>query len=241
MVRYKLLGLNVDNIPDEDIYIKILELSKLERPTYIILLDSFLLMRARFSKELTNIINQADLVLPISAGIKFGLNFLNKKTEKVYNYFNFTIRLLTFLTEEKRNIYILGGNKKNSDLIEKNIRSSFPGIRLMGRYWTNYKKDFEPKLITAMQKVDPALVLVSMNRPKQEKWIYTRKKHFKSGVFLGVAHFTDILIGKRESPRDRNIQSTGYSMSKLIKNPFRIFYYIYYFILLLVYKIFRLD
>ncbi|HPO49480.1 MAG TPA: hypothetical protein PLO89_04060, partial [Spirochaetota bacterium] len=105
MVRYKLLGLNVDNIAEEEVYVKILELSKLERPTHVILLDTFLLMRSKFSKELFNVINQADLVLPISAGVKFGLNFMKNKTENVYNYFNFTIRLLTFLTEEKKNIY----------------------------------------------------------------------------------------------------------------------------------------
>lgn len=241
MTRYKLLGVNVDIIPEEDIYNKIIELSKMEKPTYIILLDTFLLMKTRFSKELQNIINQADYVLPISPGIKFGLNFLKRKTDYIYNYFNFTIRLLTFLTEEKKNVYILGGNKNNSELIEKNIRDSFPGIRLMGKYWVDYKKDFESKLITAMQKVDPALVLVSMRRPKQEKWIYTRKKHFQSGVFLGVDNFINILVGKHESPKDNKLQSGSYSIHKIIRNPFRIFYYIFYFMLLLVYKIFRLD
>jgi len=241
VVRYKLLGLNVDNISDSEVYEKILELSKLERPSQVILLDTFLLMRAKFSRELSDIINQADLVLPISPGVKFGLNFLKRKTDKVYNYFNFTIRLLTYLTEDKKNIYILGGHKKYSEIIEKHIRDSFPGIRLMGRYWINYKKDFEPKLITAMQKVDPSLILISMARPKQEKWIYSRKKHFKSGVFLGVTNFADILIGKKKSPKDKKIQSTGYGMTRMFKNPLRVFYYFYYFILLLIYKIFRLD
>ncbi|HBP51124.1 TPA: UDP-N-acetyl-D-mannosamine transferase, partial [Candidatus Shapirobacteria bacterium] len=64
--------------------------------------------------------------------------------------------------------------------------------------------------------------------PKQEKWIFSRKKHFKSGVFLGVHNFIDILIGKKETPTDKKIQSTGRSFGKLV-NPLRFFYYFYFF------------
>jgi N-acetylglucosaminyldiphosphoundecaprenol N-acetyl-beta-D-mannosaminyltransferase len=240
MRRFKLLGINVDSISESEIYEKIISLSEKDNSSQIIMLDTFLLIKAKFNRELHNIINSADLVLPISPGIKFGLAFFKIKLEKVYNFFYLTIRLLTFLTDEKKNIYILGGKKKSINKAEKNIRDSFPGIRLMGKYSVDYKKDFEDKLISAIQKVSPSLVLVSMKRPKQEKWIFSKKAKFKKSVFIGVERFINILGGKELSPNDKLLQSGTYSINKLIKRPFRIFYYIIYLVLLLIYKIFKL-
>jgi N-acetylglucosaminyldiphosphoundecaprenol N-acetyl-beta-D-mannosaminyltransferase len=240
MKRFRLLGINVDSIAEEEVYGKILSLSEKDAPSQIILLDTYLLMKAKFNKELQNMINSADMVLPISPGIRFGLKFFKNKVEKIYNFFYFTIRLLTFLTEEKKNIYILGGKKNNINKAEKNIRDSFPGIRLLGKYSIDYKKDFEEKLISAIQKVSPSLVLVSMKRPKQEKWIYQKKNKFNRTVFIGVERFVNILGGKELSPNDKLLNSGAYSINKLIKRPFSIFYYISYIILLCIYKIFRL-
>jgi N-acetylglucosaminyldiphosphoundecaprenol N-acetyl-beta-D-mannosaminyltransferase len=240
MKRYKLLGLNVDSISEEEVYNKIISLSEKESSSQIILMDTYLLMKAKFNKELFNIINSADLVLPISPGIKFGLGFFKHKIEKIYNFFYFTIRMLTFLTDEKKNIYILGGKKNNINKAEKNIRDSFPGIRLMGKYSIDYKKEFEEKLISAIQKVSPSLVLVSMKRPKQEKWIFQKKNKFKHAVFIGVERFVNILGGKELSPDDKLLNSKAYGINKLIKRPFSLFYYIAYLILLCIYKIFRL-
>ena len=242
MERFKLLGIHIDSVSEDEVYHKIFELTDMDKPTQVVLLDTYLLMKAKFNKELFNIINNADLVLPVSPGIKFGLNFFHKKVAKVYNFFNFSIRLLTQITEEtKKNVYVLGGNKKASEKSEKNIRESFPGIRLMGRHRVDYRKDFEPKLLTAMQKVSPSFVLVSMRRPKQEKWIYSRKKNFNNCVFIGVENFINILGGKELSPTDKHIESGGYSFKMLLKRPFSSFYYVIFFILLLVYKIFKLN
>ncbi|HOJ64459.1 MAG TPA: WecB/TagA/CpsF family glycosyltransferase [Spirochaetota bacterium] len=235
MTNLKLLGINVDSISEEEIYDYILILSKQERPIQIVLLDTYLLMKAKFNKELANIINSSELVIPISKGIKFGLGFFKKKVDHVYNYFSFIIKLLAHFTDFKKNIYILGGNERTIKRAEKNIKSSFPGIRLMGRYHIHYKKDFEKDLITAIRKTDPALTIISMKRPKQEKWIAARLSNFKSGVFIGVENFIDI-IGSRSSS-ERNINKSSYRGKIIARNPFRIFYYIFYLILLIIAKI----
>ncbi len=235
MTNLKLLGINVDSIKEEEIYDYILLLANQDRPVQIVLLDTYLLMKAKFNKELENIINSSELVIPISKGIQFGLKFLKKKADQVYNYFNFIIRLLAHFTDFKKNIYILGGNEKSIVRAEKNIKSSFPGIRLMGRYHIKYKKDFEKDLITAMQKTSSSLIIVSMNRPKQEKWIASKISGFKKGVFIGVENFVDI-IGSRSSS-EKNINKNSYRGKIIARNPFRIFYYIFYLILLIIAKI----
>ncbi|MCG8569970.1 MAG: WecB/TagA/CpsF family glycosyltransferase [Spirochaetes bacterium] len=239
MNRCKLLGIQVDSISEEDVYDRVVDLSDTNKARQVILLDTYLLMKARFNKDLRNIINAADLVLPISLGIKFGLSFFNKKVE-IFNYFSFAIRLLSHFTEKSKNIYILGGSKNIIEKAEKNVKQSFPGIKLMGKYHTKYKKDFEPKLLTAIQKTSPALVLISMNRPKQEKWIAKHSHQFPEGVFIGVENFVEILGGRKASPAQNTNQSLMFSFKKILKRPLFIFDYFIYIFLLFIYKLFNL-
>ena len=239
MKRYKLLGVNIDSISLNEVYKKISGLTGLARPAHVILLDTYLLMRAQFDKELFQLINSADLVLPVSFGLKFGLDFLKIKTERVYNYFNFLINLLLHFTEDGKFIYILGGKKEVIKKADKNIKDSFPGIRLVGRFHSQYKKEFEDDLITAIRKACPALVLVGTRSPEQEKWIYKKRSDFDTGVFIGVGDFINIIGGKGNSPSERSIQSGLYGIKKLFKSPFRVSYYFLYFIFLLYSKIFK--
>ena len=242
MQKFKLLGVNVHSISSEEVYDYILKSSQLDKTSHIVFLDTYLLMKAQFNKKLYNFINSASLVIPISPGIKIGLKFLNRKLEKVYNYFSFVINLLINFTDKKEFIYILGGDKNTIEKAEKNIRDSFPGIRLVGRFQIDYKKDFEKHLITAIQKASPALILVGKKSPNQEKWIYKKEHYFKKGVFLGVKDFFEIVGGKKKSPTDEVVQSGFYRFINFLKNPFRlfrIFYYILYIFLLILSKVSR--
>jgi N-acetylglucosaminyldiphosphoundecaprenol N-acetyl-beta-D-mannosaminyltransferase len=126
--------------------------------------------------------------------------------------------------------------------IATNVRDSFPGISLVGTYHINYKKTFEKKLITALQKASPSLILVGNKAPKQEKWIYRRRNKFNSGVFIGVGDFINIIGGKGASPSEKSVQSSFFSFIKTFKNPlkiYRLFFYFLYIPYLLFYKIFK--
>ena len=143
-------------------------------------------------------------------------------------------------TEKKKFVYILGGRKKLIEKVDKNIRDSFPGIRLVGRYHAEYKKSFEEDLLTAIHKATPALTLIGMKRPYQEKWLTKNIKKFNSGVIIGVGNFVNIVGGKGKTPNDKLIESGFYNIFNIFKNPFRIFRLFYYFlfvVLLLLSKI----
>ncbi len=237
MKRCKLLSINVDSISDEEVYDYIISLSNKEEASHVILLDTYLLMRAKFDKELASIINNADLVIPISRGLQFGLNFFKTKLAGIYNSFKFTIRLCTKITDSRKNLYVVGGqNQKDSEKAEKNIRESFPGIKLMGKYHASYKKDFEKKLLLAIYKVSPSFVLVSGRRPRQEKWIYRHKQKFNNCVFIGVGNFVHVLAGKEKY--QKYIDMGKYDFEKLSGRPFKGFLYFCYFFALIFSRLF---
>ena len=76
MARYTLLGINVDLLTEQEIFDRIMELSEGDKSEHVILLDTYLLMKAQFDKSLAQIINSAALVIPISKGITSGLKFI---------------------------------------------------------------------------------------------------------------------------------------------------------------------
>lgn len=236
MARYSLLGINVDLLSEEEIFNQVRELSKTDKSQQIILLDSYMLMKAKFDKNLANIINSAALVIPISKGIVSGLKFVCGVKGEYHYHYNLIIRLLTFLTDFNENIYILGGKKEAViRRVESRIKSSFPGIRLMGTYHFGYKKSFEKDLLTAMKKSAPALILVSNSRPKQELWIAKNKKFFPKGVFIGVENFVNI-IGSKDKKADYDNERK--KIPVIGKNWFRIIYFIDYGFALFFSKLF---
>ena len=249
MPRLKLLGVNVDIMEEDEMMQEIFRLSKQNYHARIVLLNKRLLMSAKFHKELFNIINSADLVIPVSKSIRNGLNFLSKKAysvlpayrQPILTPFSFAIHLLSYFTEIEQSVYLLGGSKKLIKGAEKNVKDSYPGIKLMGVYHTKYKKDFEQKLLTSIYKIAPNLLIISKKNPKAEYWLSKQKEKLPSGVSVIIEDFIYEIGEKIIKPTDR----IRYALHKKIKNFFSIpsviirhFLFITY---LFNYKIFNLE
>lgn len=247
MTRIKLLGVKVDILEEEEMYEKILKLSTLERPSRVILLDMFLLIKAKLHKDLFEILNSADLVIPISKTIHNGISFLNKKflpvslPPPVLSSFTFTIRLLSCFTENNKTVYLLGGTKKLIIGAEKNLKDSYPGIKLMGVYHTKYKKEFETKLLTSIYKITPSLLIVSKPRPKLERWLCKNRHSFPNGVSIGVENFVYEIGEKMLKPTDKLRYNFIFSLKRALRKPLCCYYFLLYFFYLIIYKLFKLD
>jgi N-acetylglucosaminyldiphosphoundecaprenol N-acetyl-beta-D-mannosaminyltransferase len=124
--------------------IDIVKPEQLDRLTYnllaegkeqnVVLLSVWDLLRARRNSEYRSYINKAALVIPISKSIIRGIQFLQGKQAVRYMPFNFVIKLLTILEQYEYSSYLFGGKKRVLLKIEKNLRETFPGLRIVGRY-----------------------------------------------------------------------------------------------------------
>lgn len=249
MPRLKLLGVNVDIMEEDEMMQEIYRLSKEDYPARIVLLDKHLLISAKLHKELFNIINNADLVIPVSKSIKRGLNFLSKKfysvlpayRQPILTPFSFAIHLLSYFTETEQSVYLLGGSKKLIKGAEKNVKDSYPGIKLMGVYHTKYKKDFEQKLLTSIYKIAPNLLLISKKSPKAEYWLSKQKSKLPNGVSVVIEDFIYEIGEKIIKPTDR----VKYAIGKKIKNffsfPSAMFRHFLFTLYLFNYKLFNLE
>ena len=208
----------------------------------IVLLSLWDLLRARRNNEYREYLFNAVLVIPISKSLVTGAKFLTGK--KVYRYmpFNFSISLLSILEKMEYPLYLLGSESKILKKAEKNIRSTFPRLKIIGRFEGKIRKHEEPAVIEAIRKSSPSLLLAGKGIRGKELWISRNSDRLNLGFRLWCSDLFDVFAEKKYRPSDavfdKGLESFGY----FFRNPlrfFRIFPYIYYKILLLHYRLFR--
>lgn len=239
--RISVLGVSVDILPPEGIE-GLIDRFADGKNHQIVLLSLWDLMRARRSGEFRTMIEGASLVIPISLSIVKGAKFLHKAEPVRYMPFDFVVKLLAALEQRGKSLYILGGSRASIQKAESNIKSTFPGLRLVGRYSGHYPKHMEESIIAAVKKATPTLLLVGKGVPGRERWIPRNLSRFNSGVYLWCSDLFEVFAERRSKP-SRSLFRRGLEWlpSSLIRpwKWYRIFVYIWFDLLLVVARLRR--
>jgi len=206
----------------------------------IILLSLWDLLRARRNAEYQNYVKNAALVIPISKSIVSGVRFLLKKQVVRYMPFDFVINLLTMLENYEFSTYFLGSKKHILTKAEKNIRETFSALRIVGRYSASFSRKDEPTIIEAIRKASPSLLLVSKGVRGGECWITRNNERLGKGLRLWCSDLFDVFAERKRHPSQTSFELGFEWIGYYLQNPFkllRIFPFMYYNIVLLLYKL----
>jgi N-acetylglucosaminyldiphosphoundecaprenol N-acetyl-beta-D-mannosaminyltransferase len=206
----------------------------------VVLLTAQKLLKSRRDLEYLRCLRKSDLVLPVSKSIIRGARFQKKRSLHRYNPFEFVIRLLTLAERLDQSIYLLGSKKEDLEQAEKNLKVSFPDLKVVGRYSGFFDKKMEKNIVLAIRKASPGFLLVGRGVPDQDKWIDRNRQHFNPGVYIWVDNCFDIFSGK-----ERNVSKQAFNMGMegivdLPRRPwkiFRIFPFLYFKLLVVIYRI----
>jgi N-acetylglucosaminyldiphosphoundecaprenol N-acetyl-beta-D-mannosaminyltransferase len=220
---------------------KIHELVKTGGPGNIVLLSLWDLLRARMNGEYRSYVQGAALVIPISKSLIGGARFLTGRTPVRYMPFDFVIHLLDILERREYSFYLLGGKKSILRKAEKNIRQTFPKLRIVGRYTGRFERQNEATILEAIRKAAPSLLLVGKGVRGREKWLARRNAQLSQGLRLWCSDLFDVFAERRKRPSPGVFKRGWEWIGFCFRNPlriFRIFPYFYYKLLLLFYRIF---
>jgi len=233
--RVSVLGVPVDILPVEGIDELVVRFAD-GKNHQIVLLSLWDLMRARSQGEFRTMIAGASLVLPISLAITKGAHFLRRAEPQRYMPFDFVVKLLAALEKRGQSVYILGSTRTTIQMAERNIKTTFPGLRVVGRFAGRYPKQLEASIIEAVKKATPSLLLVGAGVPGREKWIPRNLARFNSGIYLWCSDLFEIFAEQRSRP-SKNLFRRGLEwLPFLLRRPwkaYRVFIYLWYNILLL--------
>jgi N-acetylglucosaminyldiphosphoundecaprenol N-acetyl-beta-D-mannosaminyltransferase len=241
--RTKVMGVPVDAV-DPEMAIKAIEaLLENGQHNQIVFLSVPGLLRARRDQEFSRCLREAALVLPASLAIVRGAGFLDAGRLSLFNPYEFIIRLLSMIEKIKGSVYLLGSRKQTLETAEENLLGSFHGIRVVGRFYGFFPRNIEGNIVMAIKKSSPHLLLVGKGVAAKEKWILRHKKEFNPGLSLWVDNCFEIFSGQ-EKQTSKKLHAMGLGgLSGLWHRPWhvlRAFAHLYYSILLLAHRIFKL-
>jgi N-acetylglucosaminyldiphosphoundecaprenol N-acetyl-beta-D-mannosaminyltransferase len=241
--RTKVLNVPVD-IVDPDIAGAVIEkLLDNGQHNQIVFLSLRGLLRARHDPELMRCLRDAALILPVSLPIVQGAKFLGAGQLSLFNTFEHTIRILSVIEKTKGSVYLLGSRKEVLEVAEENLKGSFHGVRVVGRFYGFFPKQVEGDIVTAIKKSSPSMVLAGTGVPGKDKWINRHRKELNPGISLWAGNCFEVFEGS-ERQVSRKLHAAGLGvLSGIGRRPWRVaavFPYLYYLILLLGYRIFKL-
>ena len=240
--RVSFLKVPIDIVEPDQLGLLAFQLLAEGKESNIVLLSLRDLLRARRKSEYRDYVQKAALVIPISKNIVGGVRFLLKEQAVRYMPFDFVVNILTMLESCEFSCYLLGGKKRILEKAEKNIRDTFPSLRVVGRFPGSFKRQEEPVIIEAIRKASPSLLLVGEGVRYGEHWIARNSSRLGKGMRLWCSDLLDV-FGERKKRPSRTVFGLGLEwVGPCLKNPFRmlrIFPFAYYNLLLLVYKIFK--
>jgi N-acetylglucosaminyldiphosphoundecaprenol N-acetyl-beta-D-mannosaminyltransferase len=208
----------------------------------IVLLSLWDLLRARRNNEYRSYVLNAGMVIPISKSLVSGARFLTGKTPYRYMPFNFVVNLLTILEKRELTLYLLGSRSRILQKTEKNIRQTFPHLRIVGRYVGSFRRQDEAGIIEAIHKAAPHLLLAGKGIRGGENWISKNNARLGPGLRLWCSDLFDIFAEKKQRPSEavfkHGLEGVGYCFRNPLKF-FRLLSYFRYKFLLVIYKLWR--
>ncbi|MDR0447136.1 MAG: WecB/TagA/CpsF family glycosyltransferase, partial [Treponema sp.] len=212
--RTNLLRVPLDIVIPEQLEDTIYKLLEESTGQNVILLSLWDLLLARNNYEYRPYVQRAAMIIPISKSLVKGVRFLKKK--KVYRYmpFDFVISLLSILEKRGLSIYLLGGKMRSLMRAEKNIRQTFPQLRIVGRFVGNFKHQEETTILQAIKKAAPSLLLVGEGVRGGERWIARNDTVLNNGLRLWCSDLFDIFAERKRRPSrkvfERGFEWIGY-------------------------------
>ncbi len=240
--RINLIGVPVDVCEPENLEAEILELLAKPGTKQIIFLSVWDLLKARRKNDFAETVKNADLILPVSKSILRGARFLKKTVPVRYNPFNAVIQILGILDSHYKSLYLLGSHKKTLMKTEKNVRDTFPGLKIVGRYVGYYPKQDEDDIVQAIFKSQPSLVLVSDGIKDKNCWPYKRRNRFSSSIFLYYKDCFGIFSERIKRVSEKTFERGNEMLVEILHNPFKLLYifpFLWYRTVLLWYRLFR--
>jgi len=197
---------------------------------------SHTLVKAHYDKNLKNILDKFDYLVPDSQWVRWSIPFLYGKVkglkDRVYGP---DLMLKACKLAEKMNygIYLYGNTKSVLNKLKEKLRNIYPTIKIAGEESSKFRELTENELTKLTNKIDKSksnIIFISLGSPKQEIFSYILSKLVKKPLIIvpvGAA-FNFLSGSKVQAPK--YIQSAGFEwLFRLLSDPGRLFLrYLFY-------------
>ncbi len=215
-----LLGMRVHRVNRDQALGHILGFIRSGRPHMVVTADASMHVIASGDPDFLRIVNRAALVTPDSTGVLWAARKLGQPLQERVS----GVELAELLCAESANagfgIYFYGAGHGVAEAAAEEMRRRYPGARIVGTAngFLNSPEQ-QAELLRDIREKKPAVLLVAMGIPKQEKWIAQHQAALGVPVCMGVGGTFDVFSGQ-VSRAPLWMQRRGLEwLYRLYKNP----------------------
>lgn len=171
----------------------------LEEQSYVVTVNSDIVMKIENDFYLQNITNEAALVLTDGKPLIWISKLLGKQIKEKVSGSDLVPEVCKMAAEKGYTVFLLGGIEGIAEKARINLENTFPGIRIVGTYSPKFEfeEDEEElnKINNLISAVQPNILLACLGCPKQEKFIYENREKYRANVSICAGATIDFLAG----------------------------------------------
>jgi N-acetylglucosaminyldiphosphoundecaprenol N-acetyl-beta-D-mannosaminyltransferase len=182
-----------------------------DRPKRVFTPNPEILLRARRDAAYAAVLNAADLALPDGTGVAIVLSVRERRHVRRWPGVELAGSLMRLAAERGDRVALLGSAPDVAQSAIERWRVVAPGLDAcvvapgvtIGVDGAGVTEDDEARTVDEIREAMPAIVLVGLGAPKQERWIARHAELFPSvRILIGVGGAFDMWAGRfRRAPR----------------------------------------
>jgi N-acetylglucosaminyldiphosphoundecaprenol N-acetyl-beta-D-mannosaminyltransferase len=197
----KILGSRIDPLTSEEALAQIEDFLRLPVPHHVITGNTLMLLAAQEDPALRRILDEAALVVPESSGILWASRVMHMPLREFTPGIDLMLAICRMAAERGHPAFLLGSAPGVAEGAGRELITQFPALKLVGTHHGYFKPDEESAVLDRIRNAKPALLLVGMGMPAQEKWIAAHLQALSVPVVMGVGGSFDVLSGNlRRAP-----------------------------------------
>ena len=190
----KILGYKVDLLTFEDALGYIMSKSE-NSSVQTVTINPEMISLAEKNDDFSDVLKNADLIIPDGVGIKIALKFKGIKQQQIPGI-EFAKKIIEKCANNNQSIALIGAKEEILQKACSNLQNEYKNLNISYSRNGYFQDNEEREIIDKLKESAPKLVLVALGIPKQEIFIKKYINEFSNTIFVGVGGSFDVWSGE---------------------------------------------
>ncbi|TXK75078.1 WecB/TagA/CpsF family glycosyltransferase [Paenibacillus sp. N3.4] len=165
-------------------------------PHQIITANPIMVMAAQDDPAYLSMMQRAELIVPDGTGVVWAAGYVGEPVAERVPGYDLLQELMKVGEKKSWKVYLLGASTEVIQAAADRLRSTYPGITLVGVRDGYFGETQDEEVIQDIVDAAPDLLFVGRSAANQEPWIAKYKEQIGVPVMMGVGGSFDVLSGK---------------------------------------------
>jgi N-acetylglucosaminyldiphosphoundecaprenol N-acetyl-beta-D-mannosaminyltransferase len=220
-VRYKFLGVAVDNVTAAEALERIDGFVASKTPHQVATVNPEFVMTARRNHAFRRTINNSDLAVADGVGLLFMGRLTGKRLRERVTGADLTLAIAQLGAQKGWRIFLLGAKEGVAAEAAAQLQARYPGLTIAGTLASRPSEMDNDEICKVVESAKPDVLLVGYGAPLQDLWISRNQQRLQIPVAIGVGGTFDFIAGTtKRAPKW--MQQTGLEWFwRLLQEPWR--------------------